>query len=273
MTSEGAPVEFFLNSGDGIMRPGKFDGPAPVLKNGASIVSGRFDRSGRPGFFFPEAEGKSRLVMSSGAASLREIAVDFPDGITAAAAGDVDGDGVDDLVVFTPNPQLLRNDGGGHFRLDPNAFPPGDYPVNCGAFQGADLVTNGFVFSNDGKGHFTRSQTLPVPANAGTCFASTDSRNVYIAWENDMVQMGQQIVHLPPSKHGVRAIAQAGDLIVIIRPGDSPLLLDKDLNDTGIKLPAYPWLVAPGDFNGDGYIDLIFGQGGGAPLVARPGRF
>ncbi len=281
MTSTDGPVEFFLNAGDGTMRPGEFDGTAPVLKTGEAIVAGRFDRSGRPGFFFPEPEGDSHLVVPSAGGALRDSMMDFPVGIVAAAAGDIDGDGLDDLVVFDPGPQLLRNDGAGGFLLDPDGFPAGDFQLSCGVFSGSDLVTNGFVFSNDGKGHFSLSRRFSVPENSGGCTATSKDGVTVIAWEHDLLQVitpgEERLVQLPVSKNGVRSIAEAGQTLVVTRGGDSPLVFSDrgagNLTDTGVVLPDYPWLVAPGDFDRDGKTDLIFGQGGGAPLVARPGRF
>ncbi|HWE48658.1 MAG TPA: cellulase family glycosylhydrolase [Bryobacteraceae bacterium] len=280
MTEAGGPVRFFLNTGDGTMRPGRFEGAAPVLKSGASIVAGHFDRSGRPGFFFPDADGKSRLVLPAGTDALRDSGEDFPNGVVNAAAGDVDGDGVDDLVVFDPAPQLLRNDGAGHFHLDPAAFPGNGYELACGVFAGSELVTNGFVFSNDGKGRFAQERILQAPADGGPCEALNDG-NVLIAYRNDMLEFisntSERFIRLPRSEYGVRSIAISGKTLVVSRAGNEPLIYTAQgngaFNYTGVSLPSYPWLVAPADFNRDGYLDLVFGQGKGAPLIARPGRF
>ncbi len=182
------PVQFLLNDGSGILTPGQFDGPAPTQRFVPSIVAGHFlSASKRPGFFLPDtgpADGsgaQSGLILPSGADRLRDATSGLPHEMvrtTGAAAGDVDGNGIDDLAVFHDGVELLRNDGNGRFQADPTAIADGGR-FTCGAFvprrdtQVPDLLVfggtdaPGRVLLNDGAGHFRDGVMLPQPATLG----------------------------------------------------------------------------------------------------------
>jgi endoglucanase len=331
-------VQVFVNSGGGILQPALFSGPAPMVRSVESIVSGRFDGSGRPGFFLPDAGpgdgsgAQSRLVLPAEGDGVRDATANLPqEAVVArgAAAGDVDGDGFDDITVFRPQGvQLLRNDGAGRFRVDPEAFPAWasdpqqeNNRFGCGVFVKRgdramrDLLVFGKsgtparVFLNDGRGHFHDGAFLPVaaansgPVNGG-CAAVADldgdgAPDVVVGYmhpaadQPDVLQIlmnngdgtfrdetAMRAAALPVSRGGLRRIALArgkqGWMLVATRVGEAPTIQvehgDGVFKDSGWRGADDPWVVAPGDFNGDGLVDLVFGQGGGAPLVARFGR-
>ena len=304
------PVQLFLNSGDGVMKPALFDGPPPVQKFVSSILAGRFDRSGRAGLFFADrgddAGARNGLALPSNGGKMRNATANLPQQqakTMGAAVGDVDGDGIDDLVVFDPSPRLLRNDGTGHFTFDDSAFDEVTDTFRCGVFAGTSLVAFGLeggrVFVNDGTGHFRSEGLLLAPpdsggAATGGCAAVTDLNNdgnpdVIAAFKNDLIQVwinnndgtfrnetAARMGVLPASIAGIRRLALFGRALVITRVGDAPLVrVDRGKGvfaDPGVNLPPDLWVVAPGDFNRDGYLDLIFGQGGTAPLTARFGQ-
>jgi len=312
------PVQVFLNSGGGILEPGKFDGPPPVQTFASAIVAGKFDRSGRPGFFIPDlgvtngAGAQSKLILPSGKA-LRDATTNLPQQIahtTGAAAGDVDGDGFDDLVVFQDRPgmQLYRNDGSGRFRIDAAAFSKEENAFSCGAFVGRDLVVfgaGGRVLRNDGKGRFHDGAPLPAPPAKATpalggCAAVVDlngdgNPDLLVGYaQPDTVQVlmnngdgtfrdetDRRMGPLPASRNGLRRIALAkegnGWMLVLTRPGEAPLIKiakgDGVFRDaSGWVAGRSPWAVAPADFNGDGWLDLAFGQGGNSPVMVRFGQ-
>jgi hypothetical protein len=222
----------------------------------------------------------------------------------------VDGDGVDDLVVFHDYVELLRNDGEGHFQVDPRGFPAiNGNRFTCGIFVNRDLLvfgkagSPGRIFLNDGTGHFREGALLPpVEASAaiGGCAAVADLNgdgypDVMVAWSQpDMIQVlmnngdgtfrdetASRMSTIGSSQGGIRRIAlmranQSKDWVLIVtRVGEQPVIKverNGKFVDSAWQPQASPWVVAPGDFNGDGLLDLVFGQGGGAPLEARFGQ-
>jgi endoglucanase len=217
------PVRLYINKGGGLLEAADFDGPVPMTRFVASIVPGRFDRSGRIGFFLPDRSATtSHLLLPSRAGLLKDAPIDVSTPVLSAAAGDVDGDGADDLVLFGERaPALLRNDGEGRFRADPKALPVWlsdtrreDNHFLCGALiprgRSFDLAifgatgTSARVLRNDGKGRFHDGPLLPAPpANAGPapggCVVTHDLNgdgltDVIVAWkgmpgEPDLLQI------------------------------------------------------------------------------------
>ena len=318
----GHAVQVFLNDGGGILRPGLFDGTAPVQRSVLSIVAGRFDKSGRPGFFLPDkgpgdgSGAQSGLILPAGRDLLRDATANLPRETVStlgAAAGDVDGDGVDDIAVLRAHGvELLRNDGRGNSGPIRKRFRRGlpihsrRIIVSCagrlcgGAIIGRRIcwcsgrAVRQAAFSwNDGAGEFHDGTLLPQPAVnggpvAGGCAAVADLDgdgldDAIVAYA-EVIQIlmnngdgtFRDANELPIAGGRVRRIALAGGVLVVTRVGLPPIVMmhrgSGVFVDSGWKAAGSPWVVAPGDFNRDGLVDLVFGQGGGAPVLARFGQ-
>ena len=196
------PVQVFTNQGGGVMSPAAFTGPIPRQQFVDVIVPGKFDRSGRLGIFLPDqghgptggSGAQSKLVLPAANNTLQDATSNLPQQIVwtiGGAAGDVNGDGADDLAVFYNGSnrlpmQILRNNGTGRFQADAQAFPSWisdlsrrDNSFVCGIFVPRrntainDLVaigwngTGGRVFRNDGTGRFSDGAILPPPPAGG----------------------------------------------------------------------------------------------------------
>ncbi len=316
------PVRIYLNKGGGLAEEAGFDGPAPTTRFVASFVQGKFDRSGRMGWFLPDrASGTSHLLLPSGAALLKAVPLEgLP--VLSAVAGDLRRRGVDDLVVFHEGgaPEVLRNSGNGQFHADPGALPAWlgaanreDNHFQCGVLvrrgRAMDLLVFGAAGSaprllrGDAKGRFRDGGLLPpAPTNAGPapggCAVARDLNgdgltDVIVGWRQDALQIlinagdgrfrDETVplsLPLPPSRNGLDRVAVTQGTLVITRIGDTPLVRsfnsdgnsDGRLVDHGGSPRSGPWLAVPVDWNGDGSVDLVFGQGSGSPVAARFGR-
>ena len=174
-----APVQLFLNAGDGVMTPRPLSGSPPTQQFVDVMVPGKFDLSGRLGVFLPDqgrvpaggAEDASKLILPAASSTFRtggESAATDSILTIGAAAADIDGDGVDDLAVFYNGSnrlptQILRNDGTGKFANDPQALPAwvsdltqGGNLFMCGAFlprfaHGSLLPAQGPILAGDSQ--------------------------------------------------------------------------------------------------------------------------
>jgi hypothetical protein len=308
-------VQVYLNDGAGIFRLASFEGAAPKVRAVSSIVAGHFDSSGRPGFFFPDPGPKdgpgaqSKLILPAGRDTMRDATANLPQGVAVtygAAAGDVDGDGFDDLALFTSRSiQLLHNNGQAHFEpvwtSDTGGFTCGVF-VPRGHTKISDLLVFGKsdlpsrVFRNDGSGHFSPSGLLPPsliatsPASGG-CAIVVDLNadgvpDVIVAFKQGIQiliakgdgtfrdETAAREAPLAASTHDIRRITLSGSLLVITRVGEPPLLQTlthegRFTNALWQPPPSTPWVAVPADINHDGVPDLIFAQGGTAALQAR----
>jgi hypothetical protein len=87
---------------------------------------------------------------------------------------------------------------------------------------------------------------------------------------------------VPASQGGIRRIALAHAnrgrdwALIVTRVGEPPLIKvdrgDGRFVDSDWQPRTGPWVTAPGDFNRDGLLDLVFGRGGGAPVEAQFGQ-
>jgi hypothetical protein len=201
-----APV-FLINHGRGRFTNETsklFVGSPPLMEWGRELLVADFNRDGRPDIFIADhghvndadpnqirKGAQQHLILSTGNGHFVNASGNLPQQLTfthSAAVADVNGDGAPDIFEnnipvsdSTPGPQVLLNDGSGHFSIEPDALHGviGDayghfhsYActlVDVNGDGSPDLVLGGTenqpaasqILLNDGHGHFTFFETLP----------------------------------------------------------------------------------------------------------------
>ena len=269
-------------------------GPLETTSYSPSYVVADFNGDGLPDVFAgnggPDAPpfpgGQSLLFMQTPAGALSdETAARLPQQLfstTAADAADVDGDGRPDVYLSCfgsptcPTPELLMNDGTGHFTVNTSRIPPS---ASLNHYQPArfvdvnqdgspDLVLGGaggpvpqdLLLMNDGTGVFTDAPT-PLPPRLGGTRVSVFCSDCSVA---DFDGDGWPDLLIPTS--GGSYDPNIGGLQLLLNNGDGTF---RDASD------RIPLIWAPGtqigsvipiDFNQDGWMDFItFGSAGLTP--------
>ena len=274
-------VTLLMGRGDGSFGAGSVTpvGPFPT-----SLVSGDFDGDGRLDLAVTDADpfnvvgtGDLRILENDGRGGFRAGATVAPGVIpVAVAAGDLNGDGVPDLVVANFNSNtvaVLLGGPGGQFRVT-GSVPAGhgpDAPV-LGDFNGdgrVDLAVASSdsqdlgVFLGDGDGTF-RSPTSPQAGAGPTALATGDfdgdGRPDMAVVDGD----SNQVTILLGSGDGAFRTAQT------VPVGQAPIgIVAGDFNGDGVTDLA----VADYGLTGPGDVTILLGNGDGtfralAPIAA-----
>jgi len=198
------PIEILLNNGRGkfISANSLISGPLPTVVHPQEILIGNLQGTGQPDIFiadhgydaYPFPGHQQKLVQWNSSGQLFDATANLPQELSfthRAAFGDIDGSGNLDILyanlpaVSTPLPQLLVNDGTGHFTIDQSRLPDGVTGPGGLGNTGClltdltgdgkpDLVLGGWdplhtgrhpsvVYLNDGAGHFTDAGLINLP--------------------------------------------------------------------------------------------------------------
>lgn len=268
-----------------------FVGAVPRTQHCRQIVFADFNRDGRTdafiadhGYDHPPYPGyQNQLILSAPGGKLVDATANLPqqsDFTHSAAAADVNGDGAPDIYVGnlgTPGPDILLNDGTGHFHALAGALPSvitqafatrrftreAFADVNGDGTQDLVLLAEGdsgatrngpsTVLLNDGTGHFSELPNAlpPKPFGAsgeGLSIAATDLN-------------GDGKVDLLAGYSGLDRGTRfyTGRYIqILINNGDGTFR-----DETAARAPqdpanvlSWPQSIRVGDFNGDGKVDF-----------------
>lgn len=290
-------VSVLLNKGKGRFVDGTktvFIGAPPRTQHPRQIVVADFNGDGRPdaliadhGSDQPPFPGyPNTLILSQPRGKLVDASADLPrtpDFSHSATAGDVDGNGTIDLYVgnlssgcegcATVPPEVLLNDGTGHFTLAPDALPAavadpfsphynGSALVDVNGDGSLDLVlaaaSNAFfppvaslVLRGDGHSHFTITNELPAKPFG----PSANSLGMSFGDLNGDHKPDLVLANAPTDASLTGAWLQ-----VLINNGDGTFR-----DETATRLPGQRpdnsahWIPFPQliDVNGDGRLDLL----------------
>ena len=307
------PVTVLVNKGNGRFVDATksiFAGPVPLTQHPRQIVVADFNGDGRPDIFVadhgsdqPPFPGyPNTLILSAPRGKLVDASANLPrtpDFSHSAVAGDVDGNGTIDLYVGNLSsgctgcaavpPELLLNDGTGHFRIADGALPPevaapfsphynGSALVDVNGDGALDLVlaaasnsyfppTRSLVLLNDGHGHFSTASELPPKAfgpmasSLGMSFGDLN---------------GDGKPDLVLSNAPTDASVTGAWLQVLINNGDGSFRDETDARLPGQHDNSDHWIAFPQliDLNGDGKLDLLThfdGEAGASPAFLNNG--
>jgi hypothetical protein len=275
------PVTVLINRGDGRFADATrtiFNGPLPLTQHPRQIVVADFNGDGRADAFIadhgtdvaPFPGYQSTLILSQPGDKLVDATANLPQERAfthTASAADVDGNGTVDLY-FGPlgkQPQILLNDGSGHFRVADGALPDlQGQPYSGSAFVDvngdgspdlvlarADVGGSDRVLLNDGRGHFSVAPT-PLHANAN----GPNSVGLGIA-TGDINGDGRPDLVMASTLQSPFYVG--ANLQVLISNGDGTFRDETKArlrNEPGadVRWIAFPQLI---DLNGDGKLDLV----------------
>jgi len=307
------PVTILLNKGNGRFVDATksiFVGAVPLTQHPRQIVVADLNGDGRSDIFIadhgsdvlPFPGYPNTLILSAPGRKLIDASANLPrtpDFSHTATAGDVDGNGTIDIYVGNLSscctgcaavpPELLLNDGTGHFRIADGALPPevaapfslhynGSALVDVNGDGALDLVlaaasnayyppSRSLVLLNDGHGHFSIASQLP-PKPFGPM---ANSLGISFGDLNGDGKPDLVLASAPSDASLTGAWLQ-----VLINNGDGTFR-----DETNTRLPgqhdnsdhwiAFPQLI---DLNGDGKLDLLThfdGSSGISPAFLNDG--
>jgi hypothetical protein len=275
------PVTILINKGKGRFVDATrtiFTGSPPLTQHPRQIVVADFNGDGHADAFIadhgtdvpPYPGYQSTLILSQPGGKLMDATANLPQEMAfthTAAAADIDGNGTVDLY-FGPlgkDPQILLNDGSGHFRTADDALPDlQGQPYTGSAFVDvngdgapdlvlarADVGGSDRALLNDGSGHFSFVPT-PLPGNT----YGTNSVGLGIA-TGDINGDGRPDLVMASTQQ--TPFYAGANLQVLINNGDGTFR-----DETAARLPSEPggnvrWIAFPQlvDLNGDGKLDLV----------------
>ena len=175
------PIQILLNNGQGGFVDGTSQfivGNIPTTIAARKIVIADFNGDGIPDFFFadqgedapPFPGTQSKLLLSTSVGQYVDATANLPQQLTfmhSAAAADIDGSG--HMALFLGNidiqpPQLLLNDGTGHFTISSGRLPPAQTDLSQNTYTQSqfvdvngdgcpDLVLGGAAFANPSRSY------------------------------------------------------------------------------------------------------------------------
>jgi hypothetical protein len=276
-----------------------FVGAVPRTQHARRILFADFNRDGRMDFFIadhgndnpPFAGFPNTLVLSAPDGKLVDASANLPrqpDFTHSAAVGDVDGNGTVDIYAGNLSgawdggtvvpPEILLNDGSGHFRISPDALPAdltsataihyseGSALIDVNGDRSPDLVLAGSpgtpnrVLLNDGAGHFHELAGALPPKPWGIDSEGPVVTSIEL---NDDGHLDLLIAYTKNNPFYQGRLIQ-----VLINNGDGTFH-----DETSARLPQndnllnWPYALRVPDLNGDGKPDLAVATAGGTPAL------
>ena len=295
----------YINDGSGFFSIGTATRVPKLLDADGEGAFGDVNSDGRPDLLIPGDGTQSRLLLNSPTAGLEyKTMKNIPDQSYCAADSinsDIDNDGDEDLIIVhgckrgaggCAEPASCRgdklriwiNDGAGGF-TDATAtrFPAaatlnltvvrvtdfdldGDPDLVVGAFAGYGnpVPPNGtiFLYANNGLGVFTDVTYPRIPATAPIATSSILIIDVNKDGAPDLLE----------SDVNGQCGCQAQNFKLYLNTGNGFFFnVSNQLPYTGLACSEYPYTLAAGDFDRDGYLDVHVGVNGRSKLWLNRG--
>jgi hypothetical protein len=284
------PISILVGDGHGRFRDETtqlFTGPVPETMWARRTVFADFNSDGRKDILIADTGFDSApfpgypntLILSAPGGKLVDASANLPrqpDYTHSAAVGDVDGNGTVDIYLGNLSeawdggtavpPEILLNDGTGHFRISPDALPvdlttpsaphyDGSALVDVNGDRSPDLLLAGSpgtpnrVLLNDGAGHFHElGKALPAKP------WGIDSEGLVIS-SVDLNEDGHLDLLIAYTKNN--PFYKGRWIQVLINNGDGTFR-----DETSTRLPQidnldeWPYAIQVADLNGDGKPDI-----------------
>jgi len=281
------PISILVGDGHGRFRDETaqlFNGPVPTTMWARRTVFADFNGDGRKDILIadtgfdstPFSGYPNTLILSAPGGKLVDASANLPrqpDFTHSVAVGDVDGNGTVDISAgnlpsggTSVPPEILLNDGTGHFRISADALPAdlaapsaphydGSALVDVNGDRSPDLVLAGSpgtpnrVLLNDGAGHF-HDLANALPAKPW----GIDSEGLAVA-SVDLNEDGHMDLLIAYTKNN--PFYKGRWIQVLINNGDGTFR-----DETSTRLPQtdnldeWPYAIQVADLNGDGKPDI-----------------